>query len=107
MSPRAFVFSAWLASGKNAAKTVEALELIAANQHSVQKEGGRLLVSASMGGKSYSYSVPPDMTAGTVSELALACWQTVKDFTDAELETWLGQRSPRVRLMTFNAQELP
>ena len=52
MSPRSFVFSVWVANSKDATKTVAALETIAANNFTVQKEGGRVLVSASMGGKS-------------------------------------------------------
>jgi hypothetical protein len=102
MSPRAFIFSAWLASDKSAAKTKAALELIGANQHSMVKEGGRLLVSASMGGKSYSYSLPPDLTASTVSELALTCWALVKDMTDAELEAYLTRRNPKTMIAAFN-----
>jgi hypothetical protein len=67
MSPRSFVFSVWVANNKDALKTVAALETIAANNFTVAKEGGRVLVSASMGGKSYSYSLPPDQTAGTLA----------------------------------------
>ena len=48
MSPRSFVFSVWVANSKDATKTVAALETIAANNFTVQKEGGRVLVSASM-----------------------------------------------------------
>jgi hypothetical protein len=102
MSPRAFIFSAWLSSNKNAGQTKAALELIGANQHSTIKEGGRLLVSASMGGKSYSYSLPPDLTASTVSELALTCWALVKDMTDAELEAYLTRRNPKTMIAAFN-----
>ena len=102
MSPRAFIVSAWLASDKNAGKTKAALELIGANQHNVQKEGGRLLVSASMGGKSFSYSLPPDLTASTVSELALTCWALIKDMTDAELEAYLTRRNPKTMIAAFN-----
>lgn len=102
MSPRAFIFSAWLASNKSSAKTKAALELIGANQHTVQKEGGRLLVSASMGGKSYSYSLPPDMTASTVAELALTCWALIKDMTDAELEAYLTRKNPKTMIAGFN-----
>ncbi len=79
MSPRSFVFSVWVANNKDALKTVAALETIAANNFTVAKEGGRVLVSASMGGKSYSYSLPPDQTAGTVAELAFYAWNQTCD----------------------------
>lgn len=102
MSPRAFIFSAWLASGKSAAKTITALETIGANQYSASKEGGRLLVSASMGGKSFSYSLPPDMTASTVSELALTCWALIKDMTDAQLEDYLTRKPQKTMIAAFN-----
>jgi len=44
MSPRSFVFSVWVANNKDALKTVAALETIAANNFTVAKEGGRVLV---------------------------------------------------------------
>jgi hypothetical protein len=102
MSPRSFIFSVWCANSKSAARTVAALETIATNQAAVSNEGGRVLVSASMGGKSYSYQVPPDMTAGTVADLALRCWQIVKDMTDAQLEAYLTRRESRTAIASFN-----
>lgn len=102
MSPRAFVFSVWVANSKNAANTKTALETIAANNFTVQKEGGRVLVSASMGGKSYSYSVPPDQTAGTVAEMAFYCWTQVKDLDAAALELWLTRKTNKTAIAAFN-----
>lgn len=102
MSPRSFVFSVWVANSKDAIKTVAALETIAANNFTVQKEGGRVLVSASMGGKSYSYSLPPDQTAGTVAELAFYAWKEVKDLADADLELWLTRKTSKTAIMAFN-----
>lgn len=102
MSPRSFVFSVWVANTKDATKTVAALETIAANNFTVQKEGGRVLVSASMGGKSYSYSLPPDQTAGTVAELAFYCWKEVKDLSSANLELWLTRKTSKTAIMAFN-----
>jgi hypothetical protein len=102
MSPRAFVFSVWVANGKKAAATVTALETIAANVHSVTSEAGRLMISASTGGKSFSYTIPPDMTPGTVAEMALQCWNLIRAFTDAELETWLTRKAIRTTQIAFN-----
>lgn len=102
MSPRAFVFSVWVANAKNAASTKTALETIAANNFTVQKEGGRVLVSASMGGKSYSYSVPPDQTASTVAEMAFYCWLQVKDLSAAALELWLTRKTSKTAIAAFN-----
>jgi hypothetical protein len=102
MSPRSFVFAIWCANSKSAARTVEALETIGSNQAAVQNEGGRVMISASMGGKSYSYQLPPDMTAGTVADMALRCWQLVRDFSDEQLETWLTQRERRTMQAVFN-----
>ena len=101
-SPRSFVFSVWAANGKDAAKTITALETIASNNFTVQKEGGRVLVSASMGGKSYSYTVPPDQTAGTVAELAFESWKQVKDLSDADLELWLTRKAVKTTIAAFN-----
>jgi hypothetical protein len=102
MSPRSFVFSVWVANNKDALKTVAALETIAANNFTVAKEGGRVLVSASMGGKSYSYSLPPDQTAGTVAELAFYAWKQIKDLASADLELWLTRKTNKTTIAAFN-----
>jgi hypothetical protein len=102
MSPRSFVFSVWVANNKDALKTVAALETIAANNFTVAKEGGRVLVSASMGGKSYSYSLPPDQTAGTVAELAFYAWKQIKDLSAADLELWLTRKTNKTTIAAFN-----
>ena len=102
MSPRSFVFSVWVANNKDALKTVAALETIAANNFTVAKEGGRVLVSASMGGKSYSYSLPPDQTAGTVAELAFYAWNQIRNLSSAELELWLTRKTSKTAIMAFN-----
>jgi hypothetical protein len=102
MSPRSFVFSVWVANNKDALKTVAALETIAANNFTVAKEGGRVMVSASMGGKSFSYAIPPDQTAGTVAELAFYCWKEVKDLAAADLELWLTRKTNKTAIMAFN-----
>jgi hypothetical protein len=102
MSPRSFVFSVWVANNKDALKTVAALETIAANNFTVAKEGGRVLVSASMGGKSYSYSLPPDQTAGTVAEMAFYCWKQIKDLAAADLELWLTRKTSKTSVVAFN-----
>jgi hypothetical protein len=102
MSPRSFVFSVWVANSKNAANTKTALETIAANNFTVAKEGGRVLVSASMGGKSYSYSLPPDQTAGTVAELAFYAWKQIKDLSAADLELWLTRKTNKTTIAAFN-----
>jgi hypothetical protein len=102
MSPRSFVFSVWVANNKDALKTVAALETIAANNFTVAKEGGRVLVSASMGGKSYSYSLPPDQTAGTVAELAFYAWNQIRNLSAADLELWLTRKTNKTAIMAFN-----
>ena len=102
MSPRSFVFSVWVANNKDALKTVAALETIAANNFTVAKEGGRVLVSASMGGKSYSYSLPPDQTAGTVAELAFYAWNQIRNLSSADLELWLTRKTSKTAVMAFN-----
>jgi hypothetical protein len=102
MTPRSFVFSVWVANSKDATKTVAALEAIAANNFTVAKEGGRVLVSASMGGKSYSYTLPPDQTAGTVAELAFYAWKQIKDLSSADLELWLTRKTSKTSVVAFN-----
>jgi hypothetical protein len=102
MSPRSFVFSVWVSNSKDATKTIAALETIAANNFTVQKEGGRVLVSASMGGKSYSYSLPPDQTASTVAEMAFYCWKEIRALTAADLDLWLTRKVNKTAIAAFN-----
>lgn len=107
MSPRSFVFSVWVANGKSAGKTTTALELISGNNFSVQKDGGRVLLSASMGGKSFSYTLPPDQTAGTVAEMAFYAWKLIKDYSDADLELWLTRKTSKTVLAGFTGSYQP
>jgi hypothetical protein len=102
MSPRSFVFSVWVANNKDAAKTVSALEAIASNQFTVAKEGGKVITSVSMGGKSYSFALPPDQTAGTVADLAFYCWKEIKDLSAANLELWLTRKTSKTAIAAFN-----
>jgi hypothetical protein len=102
MSPRSFVFSVWVANNKDATKTVAALEAIASNNFAVAKEGGKVITSVSMGGKSYSFALPPDQTASTVAELAFYCWKEVKDLSAANLELWLTRKTSKTAIAAFN-----
>jgi hypothetical protein len=77
------------------------METIAANQHDLTKDGGRLLISSSMGVKSFSFASMPDMTPSTISDMALKCWITVKDMTDAQLEAWLTKPIARTVYTAF------
>jgi hypothetical protein len=103
MTTRSFVFAVWCASGKTATQTVAALETIASNQHTLTKDGGRLMISASTGGKSFSYTLPPDATPSTVSEMALTAWTTIRDMTNDELEAWLAKPQVRTSYASFYA----
>jgi hypothetical protein len=102
MTPRSFVFSVWVANNKEAAKTVSALEAIASNNFAVAKEGGKVITSVSMGGKSYSFALPPDQTAGTVAELAFYAWKQIKDLSAADLELWLTRKTNKTTIAAFN-----
>lgn len=102
MSPRSFVFSVWVANAKDVTKTVSALEQIAANNFTVVKEGGRVLVSASMSGKSYSYQIPPDQTASTVAEMAFYAWKQIRSLSAADLELWLTRKTSKTSIVAFN-----
>jgi hypothetical protein len=55
------------------------------------------------------YSIRNDLTldksgvwTGTVAEMALRCWQIVKDMTDADLEAYLTRRESRAAIAAFN-----
>lgn len=93
---RGFIFSVWTNAGKTASATVTALETLAANQYTVAENGGRQMISASVQGKSFSYSVPDGMDASYFSQLAFEAWQAIctggasgGTMTDAELLAYL------------------
>jgi hypothetical protein len=102
MSPRSFVFSVWVANNKDALKTVAALETIASNNFAIAKEGGKVITSVSMGGKSYSFALPPDQTAGTVAELAFYAWNQIRNLSSADLELWLTRKTSKTAIAAFN-----
>lgn len=102
MTARSFVFSIWCSVGKTAAATVAALEALAGNQYTLTKDGGRLLISASTGGKSFSFAPMADMTPATVAEMALQAYIQIREYTDAQLEAWLVKPQVRTTMAAFN-----
>ena len=102
MTPRTFVFSAWVGVGKTAAATISALETVAAGNFTTSKEGGKMLTSVSTGGKSYSFQLgDPSSTPSSISALAYSCWVKIRLMDDATLTTWLTSRESKSMQVQF------
>lgn len=87
---RALIFSLWITAAKDPVALRLALEAIASNQTTTMTNGGRIMISASVAGKSFSYNLAPGMSPSTVAQLAYCAWRKVKDFTtSAQVEDFL------------------
>lgn len=81
-----------------------ALEQIAANQYSTFNNGGKVMVSASVAGKSFSYQLQPGVNPAGVAAMAYELWTRVKDFTtSAELENYLSKSTGQVSYPNFGS----
>jgi hypothetical protein len=99
---RGLLFSLWIQSAKDPVATRLALEAIAANQYSTFNNGGRVMVSASVAGKSFSYQIDPKMGSFDIAKAALELWTRVKDFTTtAELENYLTKSNGQMSYPNF------
>ena len=102
---RALIFSLWITAAKDPVALRLALEAMASNQTTTMTNGGRVMISASVAGKSFSYSLQPGMSPSTVAQLAYCAWRKVKDFTtSAEVEDFLTLSTGSVS-RPFYAQE--
>ena len=81
-----------------------ALEQLAANQFSTFNNGGKVMVSASVAGKSFSYQLQPGVNPSGVAAMAYELWTRVKDFTtSAELENYLAKSTGQVSYPNFGS----
>ena len=81
-----------------------ALEAIAANQFSSFNNGGKVMVSASVAGKSFSYQLQPGFSPANIAHMAYEMWTRVKDFTtSAELENYLTKSTGQVSYPNFGS----
>ena len=93
---RDFLFSIWAKVGETAAATSAALKTLAAKQYTTAEQGGRMVVSASVQGKSFSYELPPGQSGVEFLSTVRESWRMVEiggasgtQMTDAELRAYL------------------
>ena len=93
---RDFIFSIWAKVGKTSADTVAALESLAAKQYTTAEQGGRIVVSASVQGKSFTYEIPPGQSGPDFLATVRESWRMIEiggatgaQMTDAELRAYL------------------
>ena len=87
---RGLIFSLWIQASKDPVALRLALEALAAGQSSSFSNGGKVMVSASVAGKSFSYQLQPGMNPAGMTQLALNAWRVTKDFTTSqEVEDFL------------------
>jgi ABC-type transport system involved in cytochrome bd biosynthesis fused ATPase/permease subunit len=100
---RAFIFSVWVHVKKTSNATLEALESLAAKQYTTAEAGGKVVVSATVQGKSFTYEIPEGQSASDFLQLTYDSWRMVKiggtsgaQMTDAELDAYLCDTSGEV-----------
>ena len=100
---RAFIFSVWAFVGETSAATLDALKSLAAKQYTTAEQGGKIVVSATVQGKSFTYELPEGQSASAFLQLTYESWRMVKiggtsgaTMTDAELEAYLCDVSGEV-----------
>lgn len=99
---RGLLFSLWIQSAKDPVATRLALEAIAANQYSSFNNGGRVMVSASVAGKSFSYQLQPGINPANIAHMAYELWSRVKDFTTSlEMENYLTKGNGQTSYPNF------
>ena len=87
---RGLIFSLWIQASKDPVALRLALEALAAGQSSTFTSGGKMMMSASVAGKSFSYQLQPGMSPAGMTTMALSAWRSVKDFTtSAQVESLL------------------
>lgn len=87
---RGLIFSLWIQASKDPVALRLALEALASGQASTFTNGGKVMVSASVAGKSFSYQLQPGFTPAGMTILALNAWKAVKDMTtSAQVENFL------------------
>jgi len=90
MDTRAFIFAAWIASGKSKDSTITLLETIASGQVEVYQRGGKTLISTTIGSESFSYQLSGMLSTDTVTGMAYDGWRAVQKLADdAALTQWL------------------
>jgi len=81
---RGLIFSLWIQASKDPVALRLALEALAAGQSNTFTNGGKVMVSASVAGKSFSYQLQPGMNPMMITQLALSAWRTIADFTTSD-----------------------
>lgn len=87
---RGLIFSLWIQASKDPVALRLALEALASGQASTFTNGGKVMVSASVAGKSFSYQLQPGMSPAAMTQLSLNAWRATKDLsTSQQVEDFL------------------
>ena len=78
-----------------------ALEQLAGNQFSTFNNGGKVMVSASVAGKSFSYQLQPGMNPAALANTAYEIWQRIYDMTAEQLENYMKKSNGRMSYPNF------
>ena len=96
------MFGLWIKSNKSLSGLKTALETIAANASSVYEQNGKILISASVAGQNFSYTLPSGWTVAGVLNATFEAWRIAQQFsTDAEFTDWIKSETPINTLVAF------
>jgi hypothetical protein len=106
MNARALIFAVWIKNAKNRANTITALEQIASGQVSVFTQGGKTMISSSVGSESFSFQLSGALSADRVQEMAYDAWRAISRFaTDADFLAWIKADEVNGLRMGFGMME--
>ena len=102
---RGLIFSLWIQASKDPVALRLALEALAAGQATTFTNGGKVMVSASVAGKSFSYQLQPGINPMAITDMALAAWRCIKDMTTSDqIENFLTKSTGSVSYPQFSAE---
>jgi hypothetical protein len=98
------LFSLWIQSAKDPVATRLALEALAANQFTTFNNGGKVMVSASVAGKSFSYQMQQGTSPVDICRAAHRLWQQVETMTAEQLYNFLKKSTGSISYPQFTAE---
>lgn len=102
MEPKTLMFGLWIKANKSLPTLLSLLEGIASNASSVYQANGKILISASVAGQNFSYTLPNGWSIAGVLNATFEAWKIAKTFeTDEQLDSYFTQEMPRNTLVAF------
>jgi hypothetical protein len=90
VSVRDFIFVIYLASGETVAGTLAAIKQIAIGQFDLLSDGGKQLISSSINGQQYSFSLSGSLTNLQIIALARRAYLVCSSLNDTTITDYIN-----------------